>query len=171
MPTMLVQVLALTLAAAVWIPAAGQDGLFYGEDVRKPADLTPELLCESCHAVLETVENQVGKTKRTESAIYDVMENICDMRHFKRYKFIPPEMLTGCQHFLKRYGDDGLEEQIFKNKPGTPGYERICRAACKGVTYKDPDALAEEARKQQQRRKRSRRRRRRRRSSSSEEDL
>ena len=57
--------LALFLASA----SRGTANLVYGDDPRKPVEINDELLCESCHALLEQAERKLAGAKRDEAAV------------------------------------------------------------------------------------------------------
>lgn len=119
----------------------GPEGLVFGEDPRKPTEVTDELMCHSCHALVAEVHKKLHR-KASESDVYDAVEGICSMDSFRTYKFIPPQMVKGCNAFKDEFGDN-VEALILRGvKVGdsTRAIEdRVCQDACDGVTYQSMD--------------------------------
>lgn len=81
----------------------------------KPPDVTPELLCNSCHAVVrEAMKRMPPPSSIKEHDVYAAFHGICDDPfRFATYKYTPPNMRYGCEQFLDRYEGE-VEEDFLK---------------------------------------------------------
>ena len=50
--------------------------------------------------------------KNQEVAITGLLDDVCDQANMKRFKFIPPKMVKGCQSFMDEY-DGEFEKPLF----------------------------------------------------------
>ena len=149
----------LACVLALLVGAAAFDTPLIGDDPRAPVVVDVPLLCESCLAVVDhvmTTLKRKGKVKNMEVAVSQVLDETCVMEHMKRYKFIPPRMIKGCQKFLD-LNDGKFEHLLFgadlgeiemltrktrNNRPKMDALkEQVCAktlAVCKGVTVDPP---------------------------------
>ncbi len=162
---LLLVALAAGCAAAAAAAAAGgprgkkvhqsPDGgeLLYGDDPRKPAEVTREVVCHACHAVVREVAKAApasrrgGKPGATEADVFDAVSKVCDQARLRTYRFVPPTMVAGCHAFLSEHGD-GLEEAIMSARRRGGGSEgagedAVCAKACRGIEYVDVGEAAE----------------------------
>ena len=111
--------------------------------------------CRRSRLVLRRRRSQ-GKVKNQEVAITGLLDDVCDQANMKRFKFIPPKMVKGCQSFMDEY-DGEFEKPLFDvdlatiealtretrdNRPGLNALQdAVCAQTvhvCKGVTVNPP---------------------------------
>jgi hypothetical protein len=96
---------ALVVLATLSMVVDGQPpNMVFGDDPRKPVEINDELLCEVCHAVFSVVGTKLGN-KKTETAVYEAVDGVCDQSNFRVFKMIPPTMKKGCDAFMDKHGD------------------------------------------------------------------
>ena len=80
------------------------NGLPTPESIR-PTHVSPELLCDSCQAIISEAVKRLGKqTKSSEVLFY--LDKVCDPERYNIYHFPPPDMKTGCEVFVGAYNDE-----------------------------------------------------------------
>lgn len=132
--------LAVVAAAALCgaVCGAAPDGLLFGDDPRRPPEVTPEVVCHACRAVVDEVRVAVppARTRASVADVYEAVGGACDQARLRRYKFIPPTMVAGCHRFMDEHGD-GLEEAIWgaRSLGDEAAGARVCAAACRGVDF------------------------------------
>jgi hypothetical protein len=107
------------LAALLMVVDGQPPNMVFGDDPRKPVEINDELLCEVCHAVFSVVGAKLGN-KKTETAVYDAVDGVCDQSNFRVFKMIPPTMKKGCDAFMDKHGDGGCSSY-------PPPYTLSCR--------------------------------------------
>ena len=71
----------------------------------RPSHVSPELLCDSCQAIISEAVKRLGKqTKSSEVLFY--LDKVCDPQRYNIYHFPPPDMKTGCEVFVGAYNDE-----------------------------------------------------------------
>ena len=81
-----------------------ENGLPTPESIR-PTNVSPELLCDSCQAIISEAVKRLGKqTKSSEVLFY--LDKVCDPSRYNIYHFPPPDMKTGCEVFVGAYNDE-----------------------------------------------------------------
>ena len=81
-----------------------ENGLPTPESIR-PTNVSPELLCDSCQAIISEAVKRLGKqTKSSEVLFY--LDKVCDPQRYNIYHFPPPDMKTGCEVFIGAYNDE-----------------------------------------------------------------
>ena len=81
-----------------------ENGLPTPESIR-PTNVSPELLCDSCQAIISEAVKRLGKqTKASEVLFY--LDKVCDPQRYNIYHFPPPDMKTGCEVFVGAYNDE-----------------------------------------------------------------
>ncbi len=71
----------------------------------RPTNVSPELLCDSCQAIISEAVKRLGKqTKSSEVLFY--LDKVCDPQRYNIYHFPPPDMKTGCEVFVGAYNDE-----------------------------------------------------------------
>ena len=81
-----------------------ENGLPTPESIR-PTNVSPELLCDSCQAIISEAVKRLGKqTKSSEVLFY--LDKVCDPQRYNIYHFPPPDMKTGCETFVGAYNDE-----------------------------------------------------------------
>ena len=118
---------------------AGHPNLVMGDDLNKPAEITPELLCVSCHAVFDVVQAKLKGKRRSESTVDEAMEGICKDTNFRVYKFIPPTMAQGCTALIEKHGDD-VEAGLADDSKDVGA---VCGGICGDIKYESPLDAAE----------------------------
>ena len=89
------------------------NGLPTPESIR-PSHVSPELLCDSCQAIINEAVKRLGKqTKASEVLFY--LDKVCDPQRYNIYHFPPPDMKTGCEVFVGGYNDE-LEKVLIGRK-------------------------------------------------------
>ena len=74
-------------------------------DSIRPSHVSPELLCDSCQAIVNEAVKRLGKqTKSSEVLFY--LDKVCDPQRYNIYHFPPPDMKTGCEVFVGGYNDE-----------------------------------------------------------------
>ena len=74
-------------------------------DSIRPSHVSPELLCDSCQAIISEAVKRLGKqTKASEVLFY--LDKVCDPQRYNIYHFPPPDMKTGCEVFVGAYNDE-----------------------------------------------------------------
>ena len=74
-------------------------------DSIRPSHVSPELLCDSCQAIISEAVKRLGKqTKSSEVLFY--LDKVCDPQRYNIYHFPPPDMKTGCEVFVGAYNDE-----------------------------------------------------------------
>ena len=81
-----------------------ENGLPTPDSIR-PSNVSPELLCDSCQAIISEAVKRLGKqTKSSEVLFY--LDKVCDPQRYNIYHFPPPDMKTGCEAFVGAYNDE-----------------------------------------------------------------
>ena len=81
-----------------------ENGLPTPDSIR-PSHVSPELLCDSCQAILNEAVKRLGKqTKSSEVLFY--LDKVCDPSRYNIYHFPPPDMKMGCEVFVGGYNDE-----------------------------------------------------------------
>ena len=81
-----------------------ENGLPTPDSIR-PSHVSPELLCDSCQAIINEAVKRLGKqTKASEVLFY--LDKVCDPQRYNIYHFPPPDMKTGCEVFIGGYNDE-----------------------------------------------------------------
>ena len=81
-----------------------ENGLPTPDSIR-PSHVSPELLCDSCQAIISEAVKRLGKqTKSSEVLFY--LDKVCDPQRYNIYHFPPPDMKTGCEVFVGAYNDE-----------------------------------------------------------------
>ena len=81
-----------------------ENGLPTPDSIR-PTNISPELLCDSCQAIISEAVKRLGKqTKSSEVLFY--LDKVCDPQRYNIYHFPPPDMKTGCEVFVGAYNDE-----------------------------------------------------------------
>ena len=81
-----------------------ENGLPTPDSIR-PSHVSPELLCDSCQAILSEAVKRLGKqTKSSEVLFY--LDKVCDPSRYNTYHFPPPDMKMGCEVFVGGYNDE-----------------------------------------------------------------
>ena len=81
-----------------------ENGLPTPDSIR-PTNVSPELLCDSCQAIISEAVKRLGKqTKSSEVLFY--LDKVCDPQRYNIYHFPPPDMKTGCEVFVGAYNDE-----------------------------------------------------------------
>ena len=89
------------------------NGLPTPESIR-PSHVSPELLCDSCQAIINEAVKRLGKqTKASEVLFY--LDKVCDPQRYNIYHFPPPDMRTGCEVFVGAYNDE-MEKALIGRK-------------------------------------------------------
>lgn len=71
------------------------------------AQITDDLVCHACHAVvLEVVKQLPPRHRRRESDIFAATDALCSKDLFRTYKYPPPAMARGCEAFFDRFEGD-----------------------------------------------------------------
>lgn len=106
------------------------DGLMFGDDPRKPSELTGTHVCEACNAVIHEVITHLPPTRK-EFDVYGAVESVCSMEKLRSYQFIPPDMVKACQKFFSEVGDDlEIEEAIQKGMTWQDTIKLTCQSVC-----------------------------------------
>ena len=83
-------------------------------DSIRPSHVSPELLCDSCQAIISEAVKKLGKqTKSSEVLFY--LDKVCDPQRYNIYHFPPPDMKMGCEVFVGAYNDE-LEKSLIGRK-------------------------------------------------------
>ena len=96
---------ATVLRHPPWVPQCTScaDAPLIGDDPRAPVEVDEQLICEACLAIVDHTMTELkkrGKVKNMEIAISGILDAACDQKNMKRFKFIPPKMVKGCQSFM-----------------------------------------------------------------------
>ena len=90
-----------------------ENGLPTPDSIR-PSHVSPELLCDSCQAIINEAVKRLGKqTKASEVLFY--LDKVCDPQRYNIYHFPPPDMRTGCEVFVGAYNDE-MEKALIGRK-------------------------------------------------------
>ena len=90
-----------------------ENGLPTPDSIR-PSHVSPELLCDSCQAIISEAVKRLGKqTKSSEVLFY--LDKVCDPERYYIYHFPPPDMKTGCEVFVGAYNDE-VEKALIGRK-------------------------------------------------------
>eukprot|EP00301_Raphidiophrys_heterophryoidea_P026613 c9230_g1_i1.p1 GENE.c9230_g1_i1~~c9230_g1_i1.p1 ORF type:complete len:222 (+),score=66.28 c9230_g1_i1:43-666(+) len=120
--------------------------IVFGDEPGKPTEITKELLCETCHAVVrETIKELDGRTYASD--VLTVLEDICKPASFRVYKFIPPKMVEGCIALWRRFqGDieDSLVDALASSTDSESIDDQLCstQSFCKGIEFQAPPEAA-----------------------------
>ena len=81
-----------------------ENGLPTPESIR-PTNVSPELLCDSCQAIISEAVKRLGKHTKSSEVLY-YLDKVCDPQRYNIYHFPPPDMKTGCEVFVGAYNDE-----------------------------------------------------------------
>ena len=96
---------ATVLRHPPWVPQCTScaDAPLIGDDPRAPVEVDEQLICEACLAIVDHTMTELkkkGKVKNMKIAISGILDATCNQKNMKRFKFIPPKMVKGCQSFM-----------------------------------------------------------------------
>jgi len=95
--------------------------------------LTPDVLCESCKALVYEAEAHIGKKQRTEETVSAALEDICSEQLMKSFEAnLPVILMFGCRKVVETYDEEesgALEASVWAN-PSPDGYKSICAKSC-----------------------------------------
>ena len=84
-----------------------------------------DLACAACLAIVDIVDQHMVKKSfdGVETKLYDVLESVCEQKHYRTYDFIPPKMVEACKKFVDKNEDDVLVEAFkqFYSSSGSNG--------------------------------------------------
>ena len=90
-----------------------ENGLPTPESIR-PTNVSPELLCDSCQAIISEAVKRLGKQTKSSEVLY-YLDKVCDPQRYNIYHFPPPDMRMGCEVFVGGYNDE-LEKALIGRK-------------------------------------------------------
>ena len=83
-------------------------------DSIRPSHVSPELLCDSCQAIINEAVKRLGKQTKSSEVLY-YLDKVCDPQRYNIYHFPPPDMKTGCEVFVGGYNDE-IEKVLIGRK-------------------------------------------------------
>ena len=114
-------------------------------DSIRPSHVSPELLCDSCQAIISEAFKKLGKqTKSSEVLFY--LDKVCDPQRYNIYHFPPPDMKTGCEVFVGGYNDE-IERVLIGRKLDLTAEDIIqdlcfkTTKVCEGVDFNNIKAM------------------------------
>ena len=90
-----------------------ENGLPTPESIR-PTNVSPELLCDSCQAIISEAIKRLGKQTKSSEVLY-YLDKVCDPEKYYIYHFPPPDMKTGCEVFVGAYMEE-VEKALIGRK-------------------------------------------------------
>ena len=81
-----------------------ENGLPTPDSIR-PSTVSPELLCDSCQAIISEAVKRLGKQTKASDVLF-YLDKVCDPQRYNIYHFPPPDMKTGCEVFVGAYNDE-----------------------------------------------------------------
>ena len=90
-----------------------ENGLPTPDSIR-PSHVSPELLCDSCQAIISEAIKRLGKQTKASEVLY-YLDKVCDPQRYNIYHFPPPDMRMGCEVFVGGYNDE-LEKALIGRK-------------------------------------------------------
>ena len=81
-----------------------ENGLPKPDSIR-PSTVSPELLCDSCQAIISEAVKRLGKQTKASDVLF-YLDKVCDPQRYNIYHFPPPDMKTGCEVFVGAYNDE-----------------------------------------------------------------
>ena len=81
-----------------------ENGLPTPDSIR-PSSVSPELLCDSCQAIISEAVKRLGKQTKASDVLF-YLDKVCDPQRYNIYHFPPPDMKTGCEVFVGAYNDE-----------------------------------------------------------------
>ena len=90
-----------------------ENGLPTPDSIR-PSHVSPELLCDSCQAIISEAIKRLGKQTKSSDVLF-YLDKVCDPQRYNIYHFPPPDMKTGCEVFVGGYNDE-LEKALIGRK-------------------------------------------------------
>ena len=121
-----------------------ENGLPTPDSIR-PSTVSPELLCDSCQAIINEAVKRLGKqTKSSEVLFY--LDKVCDPERYNIYHFPPPDMKMGCEVFVGGYNDE-IERVLIGRKLDLTAddiIQDLCfktTKVCEGVDFNNIKAM------------------------------
>lgn len=113
---------------------------------KRPDGTTPELYCNACQAIVKEALKKL-KHRKSEAEVFDVLDDVCNPKHYYIYMFPPPEMKQGCEAFIMDW-EEQLEKTLLNRETNAEVEKKICyeiSEACTGVDVeKDTPRMPEE---------------------------
>ncbi len=89
-------------------------------DSIRPSDISPELFCDICQAILIEANKHLRNLHRLSDILYYTESDICFRDKYKGYHFSLPEMEIACEVFFSYYNDELvialLQRKKYKNE-------------------------------------------------------
>ena len=121
-----------------------ENGLPTPDSIR-PSTVSPELLCDSCQAIINEAVKRLGEqTKSSEVLFY--LDKVCDPERYNIYHFPPPDMKMGCEVFVGGYNDE-IERVLIGRKLDLTAddiIQDLCfktTKVCEGVDFNNIKAM------------------------------
>merc|ERR1711971_73920 len=117
-----------------------------------PAD--PDASCTVCTAMVDQVYEQMKSRSQTwtESMLYDITSDLCNLKNFRTYDLIPPKMSKGCYEVIDALDD--FEAMLWQKHQAGSSFETVQHQVCSLFCDSKSPRRKRRDRKKRKRRKR-----------------
>lgn len=85
-------------------------------DKIRPSDISPELFCDICQAIIIEADKNLRNLSKESDIIFYMDDSVCSREKYKEYHFSMQEMEISCEIFLGYYSDELVKELMERKK-------------------------------------------------------
>jgi hypothetical protein len=93
-------------------------------DTIRPSDISRELFCDACQAIIIEALNSLRNLKKESDIIFYLSNRVCSQEKYNGYHFSNPEMEIACEVFLGEYYDE-VEKLLIERNPKIDTKEKL----------------------------------------------
>ena len=98
-------------------------------DSIRPTDISRELFCDACQAIIIEALNSLRNLKKESDIIFYLSNRICSQEKYTDYHFSKPEMEIACEVFMGEYYDE-VERLLIERNPKNDTKEKLIQNLC-----------------------------------------
>ena len=98
-------------------------------DSIRPSDISRELFCDACQAIIIEALNNLRNLKKESDIIFYLSNRVCSKEKYENYHFSKPEMEIACEVFMGEYYDE-VENLLVERNPKSDTKEKLIQNLC-----------------------------------------
>jgi hypothetical protein len=98
-------------------------------DTIRPSDISRELFCDACQAIIIEALNNLRNLKKESDIIFYLSNRACSQEKYENYHFSKPEMEIACEVFMGEYYDE-VEKLLVERNPKSDTKETLIKNLC-----------------------------------------
>ena len=98
-------------------------------DAIRPSDISRELFCDACQAIIIEALNHLRNLKKESDIIFYLSNGVCSQEKYIDYHFSTPEMEIACEVFMGEYYDE-VEKLLVERNPKSDTKEKLIQDLC-----------------------------------------